>query len=316
MAVKKGGNSKLKLAGPEVDDLMGAAVLGFFEAIKRVDLDYRNGLWAYALWHVRKEINREVKLHWTKGQTGETRADRVAIDNWHLSSEELAYKLDRQRIPPPDKKGWTPLAVVDLQQAIAARKNYDAYLTTAEGGSSGDIDGWSEGGEERSSPSTPVPGVIARQHFGCFDPYQLSPQLRHFKRASRRFDAWVVDLEKRAERRLKEMGRRQYALWLVRRQRPAPIVHLGHSVMGLGFDPPNYPELKLELKPEPGQKCSSLFREINKSLRPRPPNQFTLRRYRPQPVVKAKTVKAKAKRRTRIRVWRSYESEQTAAVAA
>jgi RNA polymerase sigma factor (sigma-70 family) len=67
--------------GPARDDLIGAGVLGFWEAINRFDLRRNNRLGAFAEWWIRKRVRLAVREWRRGGQAGETRADRFVYSN-------------------------------------------------------------------------------------------------------------------------------------------------------------------------------------------------------------------------------------------
>jgi hypothetical protein len=191
----------LKLDGPEIDDLIGGACVGSSEAIKRFDTTRETRLWTYAQHYIWKEIDWETDLYWRKGVTGETRADRYAIDHPYDRPEELAAGLNKSdfKCASTDDKKWTPEAAEELLQTISARRNFGTYLTTAEGGISEDGHGAKDGVPiERKTPRWATPSSMASRHFDCFSPYQLSPHVKHQDETSLRLfgcsSRYVVDL--------------------------------------------------------------------------------------------------------------------------
>jgi DNA-directed RNA polymerase sigma subunit (sigma70/sigma32) len=74
--------------GPPFEVLMGAGALGFLEAIDRFGLRRNNGLWAYAVLHIRRRMLEAVTDWCRHGIAGETRVEkwvRLAAPKWPYS---------------------------------------------------------------------------------------------------------------------------------------------------------------------------------------------------------------------------------------
>jgi hypothetical protein len=183
-------------SGPSRGDRIAAGHLGLAEAIHRYDLRRNTRFGTYAQHWIRKLISEEVRIWRRAGQAGETRADRYAYRNSTATAEDISAKV-----------GCT---VSEAEKAIQRVRGHDKPYDTREGF-------YDEEGNYRG-PRLAASSVMYAM-YGCFSRYQLSPHLRRHEAASRTIDAMVVDLEKRAELRLKAMGRKDFALWLVRRAR-------------------------------------------------------------------------------------------------
>jgi hypothetical protein len=184
------------------EDLTLYGAIGLLTAVDRYDCSRNNGLYAFAIEYIKDAIRTGAK-RLGDPFAGETRIERFVRSHPYDSPEWIADTLN--------------CSVKKAEKALDSfhcRRGIQTYSTTFEGGFNEDIDG-----RERASPRNAMPSYEARRHFDCFSPHQLSPQLRLHEAVSRKIDALAADLDKRGERRLKAMGRREYALWLVRRER-------------------------------------------------------------------------------------------------
>jgi hypothetical protein len=225
IAMKSVPDPRLKIANsPYLGDLVAAGGVGFLEALHRFNPGRNNRLFAYAKHYIEKAVRLEAKRFWNNGTTGETRIDRRIHSRPYDKPEWIAFAIKRPGVPWSPEKAAEVLAEPDTpaliakiaasQESMEARRSRQTYsTTTGEGGYSVHYDAdW--------SPTIKV--TVAASHdmyriYDCFDRYKLAPQLRLHEASSRTIDAMVADLEKRAELRLKAMGRREFALWLVRR---------------------------------------------------------------------------------------------------
>ena len=227
IARKSVSDPKLKIANsPYLGDLVAAGGVGFLEALHRFNPARNNRLFAYAKHYIEKAVRLEAKRFWNNGITGETRIDRRIHSRPYDKPEWIAFAIKRPGVRWSPEKAAEVLAEPDTpaliakiaasQESMAARRSRQTYsTTTGEGDYSVHYDAdW--------SPTIKV--TVAASHdmyriSDCFDRYKLAPQLRLHEASSRAIDAMVADLERRAELRLKAMGRREFALWLVRRAR-------------------------------------------------------------------------------------------------
>ena len=183
-------------SGPPHNDLMSAGLLGFTEAINRFNENRGNRLSTYSRHWIEKYVRLAVKDWRREGAAGETRQDRFIFSNPRATAEEAVVKV-----------GGT---LKDAEQAIARLDAGHESYDTAE--ALFDADG------NYTGPK------IADEHemasaFSCFSRFSLSPQLRHFEPASRWIDEHAIRHVTACKRRLDKVGRRQYALELVSRER-------------------------------------------------------------------------------------------------
>ena len=82
--------------GPSRDDLIAAGALGLVDAIERFDMRRNTGLAAYAQEYIRNGMREEAKAWRTRGQAGETRADRWLYQNPGATAEQVAAVEDNR----------------------------------------------------------------------------------------------------------------------------------------------------------------------------------------------------------------------------
>jgi hypothetical protein len=182
----------LKIAGEYhgagFEDLVAAGILGLARAIKDFDLRRNNGLGCFAEERIREEIRREVKRWRKRGQAGETRADRWLYHHRGATAEEVSAA--------------TACTLADAEQAIQRQEGYwhghREYDTNEVGRDDSD-----EGERKRfvyvaTARATPI----------------------HYKHLliSKTVHAAADYADHRAEARLREIGRRAYAIELVDRK--------------------------------------------------------------------------------------------------
>jgi hypothetical protein len=183
-------------SGPPFNDLMLAGLFGFTEALNRFNENRGSRLSTYARHWIEKYVRLAVKDWRREGASGETRQDRFIFSNPRAAAEEVVAAA-----------GGT---LADAERAItrldAGHESYDTSEAAF------DEDG------NYTGPQVATSHEMARV-YGCFSRFHWSPQLRIFEPASK----WIDKLAKYhiadGKRRLNEVGRRQYALELVERER-------------------------------------------------------------------------------------------------
>jgi RNA polymerase sigma factor (sigma-70 family) len=191
--------------GPPHNDLFSAGIIGFLEAVDRFDLKRNSGrLATFAEPRIRNRVRQEVK-QWNKGgEAGETRADRWLYHNRWADVQQVIAAVGG--------------SIADAEAAIAraaARAGGHAYYDATECAY--------DDHSNYVAPRQPATHDIYRE-YDFFSPYQSSPQLRFHKPLSRLIDE-LAELtlppgqKTRGERRMTQIGRRPYALELVKRDR-------------------------------------------------------------------------------------------------
>ena len=183
-------------SGPPFNHLMSAGLFGFTEALNRFNENRGSCLSTYARHWIEKYVRLVVKDWRREGASGETRQDRFIFSNPRATAEEVVAAA----------RG----ALADAERAItrldAGHESYDTSEAAF------DEDG------NYTGPQVATSHEMARV-YGCFSRFHWSPQLRIFEPASK----WIDKLAKYhiadGKRRLNEVGRRQYALELVERER-------------------------------------------------------------------------------------------------
>jgi RNA polymerase sigma factor (sigma-70 family) len=226
--VLKGAESLHGMA--EFDDLVAAGMLGLAEAIARFDPRRRNGLAAYAK-HLIKRRMLEVVRHKT-GWAGETRLERlISTTNSDATCEQAAKVMGR----PVDER-----ELEDARHLIAAKSRPLAEYDTQELG----VDETYEGEERRLAFVATAPMSLP----------QLKLHAIH-RRRGLQLESQIEEADRRAARRLKEIGRRAYALELVAQDRARIAARVEPSqylyrtdesvasrariVFGMGLSPPH-----------------------------------------------------------------------------
>jgi hypothetical protein len=221
------------------DDLIAAGMLGLAEAIDGFDTRRNNGLAAYAKQLIRGKVQAAAKAFNRNGWSGETRLQRAIYGNHDLTPEQASKVMGR-----PVDEGEIEEAEAQVLGMCSEPLHYD----TTEPGYEDD--------DEENEESRP--GVIAVAP-PCPRLQELDAELikRHGwlgdgcgNSRSRKFGVDLVEeADRRARQRLKEIGRRAYALELVR---PKPVEHF------FAEHPP--PLLPLE-KPKPNGRASFWWNE-------------------------------------------------------
>jgi hypothetical protein len=182
--------------GPEFDDLVTAGMVGLTEAILRYNLRSNNRLYAYAKSYIEGAISAEAKKYKKRGTAGETRLERWIYSHPYDTPEEIVAALSKRGM------SYTPEQVEQAQQCVSARRVSEHYSTT-------DSDYDEDDNFIGARPAA------SHDMYGLYDSYGSQPHLRFHKTVSRLVDDWAAEADKRAARRLKEIGRRAYALELV-----------------------------------------------------------------------------------------------------
>ena len=184
-----------KHSGPPFNDLMAAGLVGFVEAINRFNENRGCRLSTFARHWIEKHVRLAVKDWRREGASGETRQDRYIFSNPRATAEEVVAA------------GGT---LADAERAIARLDAGHESYDTSEAAFDED--------DNYTGPQVATSHEMARA-FGCFSRLQLSPQLIIFEPTSKRIDEQAQNRIVDRKRRLNEVGRQQYALELVSRER-------------------------------------------------------------------------------------------------
>jgi hypothetical protein len=184
------------------EDRVASALLGWSVALLYFDLKHRFGLNALAEGWMRDHVGEECRLARKRGDSSDTEADRYVYHHRHESAEQVAKKVR--------------CSLKSAQSAIdRARVYWHGHDEYNEGYC---YDEHSDGDGERCS-SRPVEYSTRHDYqYDCFHYGQPTAEMRCHARV---VDALVVGHDRRDERWLKALGRRAYALWLVRKYRTA-----------------------------------------------------------------------------------------------
>jgi hypothetical protein len=191
-------------SGPPHNDLMAAALFGFSEAISRFNESRSYRLPTYAKHWIRKYIRLAIKDWRREGAAGETRQDRYIFSNPGATAEQAVAAVG----------GRLENAENAIARLDTGHEHYDS------GEAAFDEDG------NYTGPTIATSHEICRM-YDRFSRFQLSPQLRIHEEAcgphlNRRL-GWIDELADyhiaEPQRRLAEVGRRQYALELLERER-------------------------------------------------------------------------------------------------
>ncbi len=206
-----------------LDDLVGAGMLGLWESVRGFDSSvFRFS--SRAIPRIAGAISDEATHHRMRGVGDGGRIGRWLFNHPHAKPENV---LAAQR-----KLGLKKPVYHSLEEAADAICDVQAlmrpvsYGTTTESGSANDEVSPSRVLSEHIGADRPrrsnsqgwVPAWYARQLYGCLSSFQLSPYLLHHNPPgwSRIVDELAEDADRRAARRLKEIG--DYALELVDRK--------------------------------------------------------------------------------------------------
>jgi hypothetical protein len=216
------------------EDRVAGGLRGLWVAIRRFNRSRLFRLNASAEHWIRNAIREECRLGRKRGDSSDTRADRKVYDNRHLTAHQIAALTTR---PLCSNKQWAA-GVKAAQEAIDRRRIYwhghDGYNEglTYDELSKSDGERWSTASNKYSTRHD------FKAHYDSFNygqPSQKSKCLRGV------VDALVIAQDRRSQRWLTAMGRRHYALWLLRRDKK-PVEHLLHVGYGFGFEScPEYP---------------------------------------------------------------------------
>jgi RNA polymerase sigma factor (sigma-70 family) len=176
------------------DDLIAAGMLGLVEAIDRFDTSRNNGFAAYAIPLIRGRAQKASKAINRNGWAGETRLQRAVYGNHDLTLEQASKRMGR-----PVDQDEIERARTEVLGMCSEPLPYD----TTEPGFEDDDE------EDRPGVLPSVAAPCPRQ--GIFN---AALEKRHG-----RLNRLAEDADRREMRRLKEIGRRAYALELVERDR-------------------------------------------------------------------------------------------------
>jgi RNA polymerase sigma factor (sigma-70 family) len=184
------------------DDLIAAGMLGLWEAIDRFDLSRNNGLAAYAIPLIRGRIKKAAKAFNRNGWSGETRLQRLIYGNHDVTPEQASKVMNR-----PVNKGELEEA---RTQVLGRCSELEPYDTTEPGFEESEHD------EEKKPGAIAVAPPCAVQRYATLTMYRGELL---WTAAGLFLYRLVDDADRRAAQRLKEIGRRAYALELVARDR-------------------------------------------------------------------------------------------------
>jgi RNA polymerase sigma factor (sigma-70 family) len=190
-------------SGPSHNDLTAAALFGFCEAISRFNENRGYRLSTYAKHWIRKYILLGIQDWRREGAAGETRQDRYIFSNPNATAEQVVAAVGGK--------------IEDAEKAIA---RLDAGHEHYTGESSFD------GRGNYTGPTTPTSHEICRM-YDRLSRFQLSPQLLIHEEACGPHlngrPGWIDEFADyhiaESRRRLAEVGRHQYALELLERER-------------------------------------------------------------------------------------------------
>jgi hypothetical protein len=194
------------------DDLIAVGSMGLVEAIRRFDDRRNNGFTAYALPYIRGRMQTAVKAHRRNGWSGETRLQRL-VHGDHDATLERASEVMGRPVDAVELEAATAQAIGMCSEVIA----YDTREPAFE----------NEYDEESKPGIVAVAPITARSILDTLVKRHGPPESATICTVQRFLDAasapprhgpleWLAeDTDRRARRRLKGMGRRAYALWLV-----------------------------------------------------------------------------------------------------
>jgi hypothetical protein len=191
--------------GVNNDDVIAVGMLALAEAIDGFDLHANNGLAAYVIATVRGRMQTASKAFKRHGWGGETRLMRVVYGNHDVTPERASVVMDGR-----------PVDEGELEEArgqVLGMHSEPIEYNTRE-------PGFEDDDEERKPASSLVDYEMAVAQGLCRPP--LSPLLQRYHLASKQkrpgSPEWFAeDADRRAKLRLKQVGRRAYALELVER---------------------------------------------------------------------------------------------------
>ena len=170
------------------DDIIQAGMLGLAEAIDRFDSRRNNGLAAFAKPYIRGRMQATAKALTRNGWSGETRLQRLVRGDHDVTLERASEVVGR------------PVAESELEDArgqVLGMHSEPLEYNTREPAFDDEYD------EEGK------PGIVA--------PAPICTLQRIHKHHSELVEWYAEDTDGRAKQRLKEIGRRAYALELVER---------------------------------------------------------------------------------------------------
>jgi hypothetical protein len=222
------------------DDLIAVGMAAFAEAINRFNLNRNNGLAAFAKPIIRGRVQYAAKAFNRNGWAGETRLQRAIYGNHDLTVEQASKKMGR-----PVDQGEIEEARTQVLGMCSPLLPYD---TTEPG--------FEDDDEEARPGIIAVAPICTRQSI-----YQRGLHQRHGS-----LDRHAEDADRRDMQRLKEIGRRAYALELVERDRALFAARAEPTQYGPGVaNPLGYILAQLDISPRSSKPKS----RIQKKRRPR-----------------------------------------------
>jgi len=202
------------------EDRVAAGLLWWWEAVVRNGHNRPNGLNAHARYWIDKGIREECRIARKRGDSSDTRADRKVYDNrprktGAKTAQQIAALTTRLLC---SNEQWAA-GVKSAQEAIdRARVYWHGHDEYQEGYAD---ESYGSDGERYSSGSLKY--STRHDFMRLYDYFKYGQPTAEMKCHSRVVDEFFVKLDRRAERWLRAMGRRAYALWLSRRDRkPIP----------------------------------------------------------------------------------------------
>ena len=197
------------------DDLIAAGNLGLAEAIDRFNLNRNNGLAAFAKPIIRGWLKETSKSFNRNGWAGETRLQRAVYGNHDLTVEQASKVMKR-----PVDEGEIERARTEVLGMCSPLLPYDTTEPAFE-----DDDEDEEGKPCLVAVAPPCPRLQELDAKLIMRHGWLSDGCGNSR--GRKFGVHLVEeADRRARQRLKQIGRRAYALELVAKGRPGAIKHL------------------------------------------------------------------------------------------
>jgi hypothetical protein len=184
------------------EDLIAAGCVGFCQALRNFDLSCGYRFSTPARPRIAGAISDEAVAFRKRGIKSETDAHRAIF-----------------------RRTKRPTVFKSFEEFAAARAEIEAWgrrESDADDAKSGNGDDLRRGDAEHQEFTAQKYGEVDRwaaaQLYDCFNPHQLSNVRRYHKPRSDLIDRLAIDFDKRAARRLKEIGRKEYAWELCARE--------------------------------------------------------------------------------------------------
>ena len=182
------------------EDLIAAGCVGFCEALRNFDLSWDDRFSTLAYYRIAGAISDEA----------------VAFRKRGIKSEANRHRAIFRRSKRPVFKSFEEFARAKAEVDAWGRR--ESYADDPRSGTSNDLRrgdaAYKADQEFKAEKYGEVDRWAAAQLYDFFNPHQLSNVRRSHKPRSDLIDRLAIDFDKRAARRLKEIGRRAYALEL------------------------------------------------------------------------------------------------------